>query len=196
MKSVMISIRPEWCAKIANGEKTIEVRTTKPKLETPFKCYIYCTKGFPMLWKDAEKVFMADSKYEWLHFTPAPLNGKVIGEFVCDAIFVDKTFGHDSMLYTAACMEAADVAAYCVNSEMYGWHISDLIIYDKPKNISEFIAPSETGCCNEGTCKGCFYFERGNGFNLEDDCTADFDTDMFSPVRRAPQSWCYVKKGR
>ena len=43
MKAVLISIRPEWCAKIASGEKTIEVRKTRPKLETPFKCYIYCT---------------------------------------------------------------------------------------------------------------------------------------------------------
>ena len=42
-KAVMLSIRPKWCEKIASGEKTIEVRKTKPKLETPFKCYIYCT---------------------------------------------------------------------------------------------------------------------------------------------------------
>ena len=41
-KAVLISIRPQWCQKIASGEKTIEVRKTKPKLETPFKCYIYC----------------------------------------------------------------------------------------------------------------------------------------------------------
>lgn len=44
-KAVMISIRPKWCEKIARGEKTIEVRKTRPKLETPFKCYIYCTQA-------------------------------------------------------------------------------------------------------------------------------------------------------
>ena len=43
-KAVLISIRPKWCEKIASGEKTIEVRKTRPKLHTPFKCYIYCTK--------------------------------------------------------------------------------------------------------------------------------------------------------
>lgn len=32
-KTVMLSIRPKWCEKIANGEKTIEVRKTKPKLK-------------------------------------------------------------------------------------------------------------------------------------------------------------------
>ena len=44
MKSVLISIKPQWCEKIASGEKTIEVRKTAPK-EVPFKAYIYSTKG-------------------------------------------------------------------------------------------------------------------------------------------------------
>lgn len=43
MKSVLISIKPKWCELIANGKKTLEVRKTRPKLEVPFKCYIYCT---------------------------------------------------------------------------------------------------------------------------------------------------------
>lgn len=42
-KAVLISIRPKWVEKIVSGEKTIEVRKTRPKLDTPFKCYIYCT---------------------------------------------------------------------------------------------------------------------------------------------------------
>ena len=45
MKSILISIQPKWCELIASGKKTIEVRKTRPKLETPFKCYIYETKG-------------------------------------------------------------------------------------------------------------------------------------------------------
>ena len=45
MKEVLISIKPKWCELIANGTKTVEVRKTKPNLETPFKCYIYCTKA-------------------------------------------------------------------------------------------------------------------------------------------------------
>ena len=42
-QGIMISIRPKWCELIANGKKTVEVRKTEPKLELPFKCYIYCT---------------------------------------------------------------------------------------------------------------------------------------------------------
>jgi predicted transcriptional regulator len=44
-KAVVLSIRPKWCEKIAIGEKTIEVRKTRPKLDTPFKAYIYCSQG-------------------------------------------------------------------------------------------------------------------------------------------------------
>ena len=44
-KAIMLSIRPKWCEKIVNGNKTIEVRKTRPKMNTPFECYIYCTIG-------------------------------------------------------------------------------------------------------------------------------------------------------
>lgn len=39
-KAVLISIRPEWVGKIITGEKTVEIRKTRPKMETPFRCYI------------------------------------------------------------------------------------------------------------------------------------------------------------
>ena len=45
MKSVLISIKPKWCELIASGKKTVEVRKTRPKIETPFKVYIYETQG-------------------------------------------------------------------------------------------------------------------------------------------------------
>lgn len=35
MKSIMISIKPEWVKKILNGDKTIEIRKTMPKCELP-----------------------------------------------------------------------------------------------------------------------------------------------------------------
>lgn len=43
MKAVLLSIRPNWCKLIWSGMKTVEVRKSRPKLETPFKAYIYCT---------------------------------------------------------------------------------------------------------------------------------------------------------
>lgn len=57
MKDVLISIQPKWVEKIASGEKTIEVRKTRPKIDTPFKVYIYATKtGERLVLKD-DKVF-------------------------------------------------------------------------------------------------------------------------------------------
>lgn len=134
MKSVLISIQPKWCGLIASGKKTIEVRKTKPKLKPPFKCYIYCTKG-----KDNH--FWTGKHYSYVDKDG---NGKVIGEFICDTFVLDRTYGHDPLFYGAACMNAIDVAAYALNNPMYGWHISDLKIYDKPKALSNFTGLRET----------------------------------------------------
>ena len=99
MRAVLISIQPKWVEKIASGEKTIEVRKTKPKLETPFKVYIYCTEGDALAYPclnhkrfDIHRVNngtlkgrqMTEKEREQSDHLYA--NGKVIGEFVCDRI--------------------------------------------------------------------------------------------------------------
>ncbi len=165
MKAVMLSIRPEWCEKIVSGRKRMELRKTKPKLELPFKCYIYCTKGFPMLWKDGKKVFIADSKYEWLHFTPDPLNGRVIGEFVCDAILSRCEMANADLAEQVALVRREEILKYSNGKEVFGWHISQLQIYDTPKELSEFL--------------------------VEDNRT--FDCPGIVAMKRPPQSWCYVE---
>ena len=89
MKSVLISIQPKPCELIASDKKTVEVRKTKPKLETPFKCYIYCTHGKVWLTSVNGKVQKPNNIV--LDLTKdcevQELNGKVIGEFVCDRIY-------------------------------------------------------------------------------------------------------------
>ena len=45
MRAVLISINPKWCKLIIDGKKTVEIRKTRPKIDTPFKCYIYCTRS-------------------------------------------------------------------------------------------------------------------------------------------------------
>ena len=116
MNAVLISIRPKWCEKIISGEKTIEVRKTRPKLATPFKCRIYCTKG----WQDMGR------------------NGKVIGEFTCDEIFC---FPADSaipwFLSRDACLTAEEIHGYLGEKAGFFWHISDLEIYDVPLDLGE-----------------------------------------------------------
>ena len=188
MKAILLSINPIWCEEIASGKKTIEIRKTKPKLDTPFKCFIYETKGItdtPWVDEDGHLIFQG--------------RGAVIGEFVCDEIVPIKVFWNGSiknwLLYNLenSRVPYSDMAEYIgFKKTGYGWKIAELKIYDKPKPLSEFIHPS-IGCCNEGKCRGCKFLEEGNGYNLEDDCAADFDTDMYSILRRPPQSWCYVE---
>ena len=136
------------------AKKTIEVRKTKPKLKPPFKCYIYCTKPQEKIFYHGEyyndllyKDFWSDELVCGCTMDDA-LNGKVIGEFVCDTIVIDKTFGHDPLFNGAACMSEVEAAAYSCQSPIYGWHISDLVIYDKPKRLGEFglTRPPQSWC--------------------------------------------------
>lgn len=196
-KAVLISIRPKWCELIASGKKTIEVRKTAPKIETPFKCYIYCTKP-SFEYED----FIALENGRFIYG-----GGKVIGEFTCDRIFPitveengpfseERGDGYSEDYSSKGfydCLTDKEFDAYLNGKPGYGWHISDLVIYDEPKRLSDFIRPSG-GCCNEGKCTGCKYIDKGNGYNVEDDCLANFDTDMYSIVTRPPQSFCYVEE--
>ena len=218
MKSVLISIKPKWCELIANGKKTVEVRKTKPKLETPFKCYIYCTNIKPYLvWGD---VFQGD----WVtKFTSISgynrkdaeeiwdvFNGKVIGEFVCDEIieFYEETLAHDELdgnpveawmmwnmsdnlcevlhLYEmedverCTCLTSAEILSYLhPNMNGYGWHISDLVIYDEPKGLHHFFKPCGN-CDKKGTRR----------------CTEELTDCRAKVIERPPQSWCYVEESK
>lgn len=177
-KAVLISIRPKWCELIASGKKTIEVRKTRPKIETPFKCYIYCTKS-----SSAEKLLFLDfyggtPKPGWvfpinrdtaLRMGMVPMNGMVIGEFVCDRIYGivpdENGWGEEYGYSEHDCLSDAEMAAYLGDHSGFGWHISDLVIYDEPKKLSEF-----TGLRN--TKFGYAPYE----------------------IIRPPQSWCYVEE--
>ena len=144
-KAVLISIQPKWCELIARGEKTIEVRKTKPKLKS-FKCYIYCTK-------DKNNHFWTGKRYSYFddrshNAFDKDGNGKVIGEFVCDTFICDKTYGHDPLFNAAGCMTEIEAIAYALNQPILGWHISDLKIFDEPKELSEFglTRPPQSWC--------------------------------------------------
>ena len=135
-KAVLISIRPEWVDKILSGEKTLEVRKTCPKLETPFKVYIYCTSGRPDLNIpiSQERLMRDYLDTGSMRSLNCPLgNGKVIGEFVCDKIerisgYVDiKNLQSD---FVGSCLSTYQIEAYLNGKDGYMWHISKLEIYD------------------------------------------------------------------
>ena len=198
-KAVLISIRPKWCEKIASGEKTIEVRKTRPKLETPFKCYIYCTvemAGYDALWVlDAptrEKYsFMAVCAYLENPKVANKGNGKVIGEFTCDRIYELETRSPGGSYYVKgedqpttndvarqSCLTLKDMHEYLQSKVGYGWHISGLKIYDTPKELSKF-----KGLCKfESDCCDCPHYNYSKM-----DCDG-------RTIKRPPQSWCYVEE--
>lgn len=200
-KAVLFSIRPKWCEKIARGEKTIEVRKTRPKLETPFKCYIYCT-----LPKYPHEDFIA-TNYPRPQFYGG---GKVIGEFTCDRINWITHIGYTGIpnlvetricdaatmrtspvggLLNAACLTPKMLNDYLAWGDGYGWHITDLRIYDVPRELSEFWRS-----CPEYSelSTNCLLCENVCGDSDETDC----NTDGRIYLRRAPQSWCYVEDVR
>ena len=154
MKSVLISIRPKWCELIASGKKSIEVRKTWPKLPTPFTCYIYCTKE-----------------------RGCATGGKVIGEFVCDLIGL-----HPGTDVPSSCVPIEELKKYANGKMLARWHISDVKIYDKPKELGSFW---KAGKCPYAAESGCTYkyhcFRAGQTQRCGETLT------------RPPQSWCYVE---
>ena len=155
-KAVLISIHPEWCSQIENGLKTIEIRKTRPKISTPFKCYIYCTS----------RVKPFEGGYIGLR--------KVIGEFVCDRIIEAKSGSYSNIPVSESRVDPYDLMDYADEKTVYGWHISDLVIYDKPLDI----------CTFRKWCKENCEF-----------CVLDYTRCSNSiPLERPPQSWCYVQE--
>lgn len=193
MKSVLISTRPKLVEKICHKigedetgnaiyEKRIEVRNTAPQ-EVPFKCYIYETKG-----QYVKFTHGAHTKYGYGR-------GKVIGEFICDRIICSQAYfdsqgkNHLTNVFPddikKTCLDEYDLWDYIAGkavkaNQMYDgylWHISDLKIYDKPKELSEFRKPCDRflDCC---TCRRLVRNEYMSCDNK---------------ITRPPLSWCYVE---
>lgn len=208
-KAVMISIRPKWCEKICSGKKTIEVRKTRPKLETPFKCYIYCTQASVRyqticgchvlnsdeLYRHPEQGIKHGDSIELMlceNYTKDNfLNGKVIGEFTCDLIYELETRSPGGSYYVKgedqpttndvarqSCLTLKDMHEYLKGAKGYGWHISNLKIYDTPKELGEF-----KGLCKvDADCCACPYYNY-----TKMDCDG-------RKIKRPFQSWGYVEE--
>lgn len=171
-KAVLISIRPEWCEKIARGEKTVDVRKTRPKLETPFKCYVYRTKG--------TVPHIINGKWAQME-----VGGTVIAEFTCDRVETIKAATEPYGIYDVDDDFVAETGLaggalwdYGKGATLYGWHISDLKIYDKPRELREF----------KKNNRDCFYADLGIA---KRDCPDCKNSGCF--LERPPQSWRYVE---
>lgn len=207
MRAILISIRPQWVEKILNGEKTIEIRKTKPNIKLPCKVYIYCTKGKPYLYRVND-----DNKFELtnkLRFQDSSCfvkdynaqNGKVVAEFTLKNISYWQPYWTPEVMHICdisekSCVSIEDLMKYCGDGIIYAWHIDDSKIYDKPKELSQF--RKDLDCddypCNKGgknsDCEYCYY-DYSEGCQA---CGIDFDGEhcIYKAIKRPPQSWCYV----
>ena len=196
--AVVISIRPKWCELIADGKKTVEVRKTRPKLATPFKCYIYCTQdGLLTKSQYNGRIYVATNKkcQKVLERNGnITLSGKVIGEFVCDKIADLRGMGGEEF-YQKSRMTYEDWRTYTDGSEsaIYGWHISELKIYDEPKEINSFyryvpqriLDSGDYDCGFDGLC-----LDAPEGSSICFECP--FGGRIY--LNQPPQSWRYLSE--
>lgn len=209
MKAVLMSIRPEWCKKILDGEKTVEVRRTCPVHGTPFKAYIYCTlAGSDSLFMDVLNRDVA----AWNRGGWPEKRGRVIGEFTCKKItgltHVGETGSWEPAslcvmapgsyykpadeLLEAACMSKETAEKYLKGRDGCGWHISDLKIYDKPKPLSCFSKHGFSSLFGTSVCgnEDCKYYEPSGDRMVPPTC----GLNGYCSLHRPPQSWCYVEE--
>lgn len=187
MRAVLQSIRPEWCNLIMHGDKTVEVRKSRPVLPTPFKCYIYETLT----------AYFSKESITGREFYHGTQGGKVIGEYICNTIAAvpmtgtslgDRQYHFPQELLDAACLTNEQLIDYGEGAVLYFWHISDLVLYDVPKNLESFYAPQDK-YCEKGACGGCPYDQVPNEYG-----EYSYDCEWKRPIKRPPQSWCYVEE--
>ena len=230
MKAVLISIQPKWVEKIASGRKTIEVRKTAPK-QVPFKCYIYCTfpkKPAYTLWlnRRTKNKFLADGKVigEFICDGIAEFESEFHDDNSTEQlrrVWYDEDDGErDAELFaedgdpnylcTDACLTWDELKNYVGIGDrtFYGWHISDLKIYDKPKELTEFanaLSNRDIRCKHiekrqtvngrqymKCTLQNCICEFRRLGWQT--DCIGYEMLKERKPITRAPQSWQYVEE--
>ena len=215
MKSILISIKPKWVAKILNGEKKVEVRKGTALYKTTKKLideygfaefYVYCTKGLPLIRYIEEKVMFLSSSTNTIkneRESGKYLNGKVAFKFRCykveeieviednnyyendfDYYYSTPTcgsegdllvgFGDRQSLNELSCLDEEELDDYLQGKKSTAIRISDLEIFDKPKELSEFCGVKQ-------------YFVG---------CESGIDkTPRYAQLTKAPQSWCYIETG-
>lgn len=198
MKSVLISIQPYWVFLIIaktmgwgiDQEKTVEVRKNFPKdLDWNKKAIIYCSKS-------KQSFNRIPKKYQPLM---QKFLGKVIGEFVCDRVHnikLEEEFETGASFWNCGyyadedCLSMEEFESYLKKGFGYGWHISNLVIYDKPKKLREFNTFCKEWDKYNPNCDGCKYFINCKGYEYDE---SDCSCDGLKPIERPPQSWCYVR---
>lgn len=187
MKAVMLSLRPQWCEKIFNGSKSIEVRKSRPSIPTPFMVYVYQTKHKG---GNATVREVLNSVYG---------GGKVIGEFVCNRITCCQAYygeggeKHLTNLFRdevkRTCLTGHEMFDYIIGKDKkegtgWLWHITEPKLFDKPRDITEFALYGK--CADE--CSEYDFCARDD----EDDRVRD-NCFKRTFLKRPPQAYCIIE---
>ncbi len=192
-KSVIRSAKPYWIYLILTGKKKVEVGKNFPKSKDWNKIVeMYCSKDMRSFNRIPEK------DREWMR----KYLGKVACQFVCDRIdwlhLEDLTIYEDAeRALKGTCFTKIDIMQYlnytkgtdiCDDYDkwnFYGWHISDLVIYDEPRELGEFKIPCPRMNAINGDCNFCKHFEISR-YGKMTKCNAS--------LNRPPQSWYYIEE--
>ena len=178
MKSVLRSVKPYWFYLICEGKKKVEVCKTEPlSKEWDGIVYLYCSKDMRSFNRIPEEYREKYKKYL----------GTVGASFYCYGI-MDISCDYAPL---GSCLTTEELMQYGNGRDLYGWYISDLKIYDKPRELGEFLS--------------CKYY-NGNECTLDRSCVCPYQKPDWNPdgsinifdcekrLTRPPQSWCYVEE--
>lgn len=197
MKAIMISIKPEWCAKIMNGDKTIEVRKNKALASAIQKLidkngyadiYVYCTKDKKQLTSGYSSDIKGTKYFIYNDNEAIDYRGKVVFKFRCykvDKLFQAGTYFEryedGKTILKNACLNIYEFEEYRKGKPVYAINISDLEIFDKPKELSKFSVKGKYTCSKNG----CPYFAT-------DKCRYASECLYEKTLTKAPQNYCYI----
>ena len=150
-RAILLSVSPKRCGLITSGRKALEIRKSKPKLEVPFKVYIYCTKGRTLhFWRSRTYSYADDRNHNAFDLCG---DGKVIGEFMCNRVYQYTTTNvngadiEESEVISQSCLSRKELDAYEHSAEpkenciylvgLYCWHITGIKVYDRPIDMQK-----------------------------------------------------------
>lgn len=217
-KAIMLSIKPQYVAEILNGDKILEIRTTCPKewknylsgktlyKPEPMKVYIYCTKTKKTgnAWTDGDILgFDSYRKIRFCNYCQNEdiMNGRVVAEFTLKEVEKIKMPTNLSKEFmNKCCLDGFQIMEYLGGDfykDFYAWHIDDLKIYDKPKELSEFthcICPEMPYCpsCSQGG--ESISESEAEAYYMDGCCETEWYCCNW--MKKAPKSWCYIEENR
>lgn len=142
------------------------------------KCYIYCTKAKPTLYKqfsgyDNEGKMQNITYHLTKELGGCPLNGKIVASFDLNKVDMYdlprlEHYGYIGLIKNTlkySCLNYEKLEEYVGNKDFYAWHIENLKILDEPLGLY--------------------------------DCLKRYEVEPnFTNVKhmlKAPQSWCYAE---